>query len=126
MKGEVGTGVAAGMARAAAGTAVAAGARAAGTAVAVGTAAVGTAAVGMKPAAGTTMAGISAGTSTGGAVPDGEEPSPLHNSGMAGAGQGLSAGARAGGIGVAPGLGTTLVGDGAPAAGRGVACWRVP
>src|SRR5437868_178216 len=80
-------------------------------------------ALGMAARAGTTTADISAGTSTDGAVPDGAHPSPQAT---AGAGPGLWAPARAGGIGVTLGGGAASAGDGAPVHGLGAACWRVP
>jgi hypothetical protein len=90
-----------------------------GTRVGVGMAAV----AGMALQAGTTTADISVGTSTDGAVPGGADPSPWPT---AGAGPGLSAPVRAGGIGATRGGGAALAGDGAPVHGLGVACWLVP
>ena len=90
-----------------------------GTRVGVGMAAV----AGMALQAGTTTADISVGTSTDGAVPGGADPSPRPT---AGAGPGLSAPVRAGGIGATLGGGAALAGDGAPVHGLGVACWLVP
>ena len=78
--------------------------------------------VGMVGEAGTTMAGISAGTSTGGVARDGEGLSLLPSLSMPGSGRGSSAGVPAGGIGVMPGRGIILVGDGAQVPGRGVVC----
>ena len=82
-----------------------------------GTAAV----VGTKPVAGMTTGGTSAGIDTGGVARDGEGASLPPNSGMPGAGQDLLARVPAGGIGVMPGGGIILVGDGAQVPGHGVA-----
>jgi len=94
----------------------------AGTAVAAGTKPL----VGKAAEVATTMADISAGTSTGRVIPDGEKVSPRPNSGVAGAGQDLSVSVPAGGIGAAPGVGAMLVGDGAQVLGHGAACWSAP
>ena len=116
---EIGTRVGVGMA-AKIGTRVGVGMAAKiGTRVGVGMAAV----AGMALQAGTTTADISVGTSTDGAVPGGADPSPWPT---AGAGPGLSAPVRAGGIGATRGGGAALAGDGAPVHGLGVACWLVP
>jgi len=98
-----------------AGTAVETGTVAVGIEVAVwlvvaGPVAAGTAAAGTRPEIGMTTAAISAGTSTGGAVRDGAEPSRRPNSVTLGAGGGLSDWTGAGGIGAAPGAGMILAG----------------
>ena len=96
-----------------------------------GTIAAGVAEDGTKPEdgrgahAGTTGAAISAGTGTGGAGQGGKVPSPRPNLGLAAAGQGLSVGARVGGIGGAPGVGAISAGQVARARGCGAACWPV-
>lgn len=83
-------------------------------------------AAGMMASAGTTTADISAGTSTEGAVSGGAGLTLRSMAGMGGTAQDLSALARGGGIGAAPGIGAGSAGGGVLVHGPGAASWLVP